>query len=75
MLITFKTHNHIYDVTNMIILFNVFCLIKLLLKLPNILTIRVVLQLRRYAMELKTMDTTHTLLITKNYGTIYVAQL
>ena len=38
MLITFKTHKHIYDVTNMIILFNVFFWIKLLLKLPNILT-------------------------------------
>ena len=75
MLVTLKTHKRIYDATNMIILFNVFFWIKLLLKLPNILTIRVVLQLRRYAMELKTMDTTHTLLITKIYGTIYVAQL
>ena len=40
MLVTFKTHKHIYDVTNMIILFNVFFWIKLLLKLPNILTIQ-----------------------------------
>jgi len=37
MLVTFKTHKHIYDVTNMIILFNVFFWIKLLLKLSNIL--------------------------------------
>ena len=40
MLVTFKTHKHIYDVTNMIILFNVFFWIKLLLTLPNILTIQ-----------------------------------
>ena len=40
MLITFKTHKHIYDITNMIILLNVFFYIKLLLKLPNILTIQ-----------------------------------
>ena len=40
MLVMFKTHKHIYNVTNMIILFNVFLWIKLLLKLPNILTIQ-----------------------------------
>jgi hypothetical protein len=38
MLITHKTHKHIYDVTNMFILLTVFSGIKLLLKLPNILT-------------------------------------
>ena len=38
MLVTLKTHKHIYDVTNMIILFNVFFWIKLLLKLPKYLT-------------------------------------
>ena len=40
MLITFKTRKHIYDVTNMFILFYVFICIKLLLKLSNILTIQ-----------------------------------
>jgi hypothetical protein len=47
MLVTFKTDKHIYDVTkhiydvtNMFILFYVFFWIKLLLKLPNILTIK-----------------------------------
>jgi hypothetical protein len=40
MLVTVKTYKHIYDVTNMFILFTVFFWIKLLLKLPNILTIQ-----------------------------------
>ena len=40
MLIMLKTHKHIYDVTNMFILFYVFICIKLLLKLSNILTIQ-----------------------------------
>jgi hypothetical protein len=38
MLVTFKTQKHIHDVTNMFILFTIFFWIKLLLKLPNILT-------------------------------------
>jgi hypothetical protein len=40
MLVTLKTYKHIHDVTNMFILLNVFFWIKLLLKLPNILTIQ-----------------------------------
>jgi len=40
MLVTIKTDKHIYDITNMIILFNVFFCIKLLQKLSNILTIQ-----------------------------------
>ena len=40
MLIMLKTHKHIHDVTNMLILLTVFFWIKLLLKLPNILTIQ-----------------------------------
>ena len=40
MLIMLKTHKHIHDVTNMLILLTVFFWIKLLLKFSNILTIQ-----------------------------------
>ena len=40
MLVMLKTQKHIHDVTNMFILLSVFFWIKLLLKLPNILTIQ-----------------------------------